>query len=664
MVSKKKISNKKFILIIGIIFLLLFIFLMDSHNSSMKERKVVLNNISTNAIFADIGQYIFDSHLMKKDKAFDEFSDKFLNFNCGGIIKNFENWIDDISSGASGIINNAKIRNFRNNFMKLNPNIDKPLFGVTTMHSVFKLKKNCENLPEPEKEIVDYSCKGEWESVQIIVVPFKDTLKNIDVKITGLPFSAMYLQCFSGEYAFCNASNYPADSGWIADPLIPMDIDTSAGNIHFKYSIIPSEIPIGETRSIWLNYFIPSNTKSGEHNINVAVKATSGNKSEEHDVKIKLNVFDYTLPKSMHLKTAFSFAESSLMNYYKVYDIPENLQKEYYSFFLNYHLNPVSLYNSFDNTFPAIEDWQWCIDRGANYFNLGYLDFIHPDSIKQRNVLASTIAKKIDYLKQNKLMDYAYIYGFDEIDKSKYYTLESMCDQLRKINRDIPFVCSVSPSKELSGYVNTWVPKFEYFDENIKKINQNEKMWEYICCTNRKYYPNFFIEYPAIDSRIVFWQCSKYNIDGFLYYCVNNWDYNCDSKGLTVADNPYINKIKNGARWPDIPWIGHSFRWHEGQRYYNGDGQLIYPGKNMKLYPSVRLVNIREGIEDYECFYQLKLLKKKFDDNGNTNKSSIIEKFIKKVYEWSSSYNDYETYPEKIFLLKKEACFLLESSNH
>ena len=39
----------------------------------------------------------------------------------------------------------------------------------------------------------------------------------------------------------------------------------------------------------------------------------------------------------------------------------------------------------------------------------------------------------------------------------------------------------------------------------------------------------------------------------------------------------------------------------------NGDGQLLYPGKEAVL-PSVRLANIHDGIEDYEAFAVLEEL--------------------------------------------------------
>jgi len=80
----------------------------------------------------------------------------------------------------------------------------------------------------------------------------------------------------------------------------------------------------------------------------------------------------------------------------------------------------------------------------------------------------------------------------------------------------------------------------------------------------------------------------KYRATGFEYYCFNIWKYN----------------IKPDKRWPEVPWDARAFVSRNSM--YNCDGMLFYPGPKGTPCPSVRLENIRDGIEDWESFYMLR----------------------------------------------------------
>jgi hypothetical protein len=58
-------------------------------------------------------------------------------------------------------------------------------------------------------------------------------------------------------------------------------------------------------------------------------------------------------------------------------------------------------------------------------------------------------------------------------------------------------------------------------------------------------------------------------------------------------------------RWPDVPWKPATWRNDAGHPHH-GDGQLLYPGPNREPFSSVRLENLRDGIEDYEYFWLLR----------------------------------------------------------
>ena len=80
-----------------------------------------------------------------------------------------------------------------------------------------------------------------------------------------------------------------------------------------------------------------------------------------------------------------------------------------------------------------------------------------------------------------------------------------------------------------------------------------------------------------------------------LYYAVTNWGYyNGLPKNQPITSGPYTN-------WnPIVSWTDK----YNG--YLDGDGQLYCAGPpNVGPLPTIRLENIRDGLEDYEYLWML-----------------------------------------------------------
>ncbi len=90
--------------------------------------------------------------------------------------------------------------------------------------------------------------------------------------------------------------------------------------------------------------------------------------------------------------------------------------------------------------------------------------------------------------------------------------------------------------------------------------------------------------YLAIE-RLLPYLCFRYGVSGYEFWGVSWWTYNPWQFGW----HSYIRQSDEGERFY---WI----------RYPNGDGYLVYPGEPFGLVeplPSIRLMQVREGIEDY-----------------------------------------------------------------
>jgi hypothetical protein len=81
----------------------------------------------------------------------------------------------------------------------------------------------------------------------------------------------------------------------------------------------------------------------------------------------------------------------------------------------------------------------------------------------------------------------------------------------------------------LAGAVDIWCPLTSHFPEEKEKLNlrrrEGDQVWWYVCCIPLEPYPSFQIQMAPIDHRIIFWLMTLYDIEGFLYWCVNEWGF-------------------------------------------------------------------------------------------------------------------------------------------
>ena len=105
---------------------------------------------------------------------------------------------------------------------------------------------------------------------------------------------------------------------------------------------------------------------------------------------------------------------------------------------------------------------------------------------------------------------------------------------------------------------------------------QGKKMWWYVCIGPSYPYANFFQPYQGYGVRTVLWQQYHYDVDGLLYWTVNDWEK--------------VSKNKTNY----------------------GDGLLVYWGSlfGQEVGPvsCVRLEYVRDGIEDFQYLSQLEAL--------------------------------------------------------
>lgn len=114
----------------------------------------------------------------------------------------------------------------------------------------------------------------------------------------------------------------------------------------------------------------------------------------------------------------------------------------------------------------------------------------------------------------------------------------------------------------------------DYPCPTLSAIENNRAMdgqtqWLYTCISPQGDYANRFIRLPLIKTRIVHWCNYDYNAVGYLHW---------------------------GLKY----WQGSEDPWNEAAgQFLGGDMFIVYPGYH-RVYPSIRLCAMRDGIRDYD----------------------------------------------------------------
>ena len=161
----------------------------------------------------------------------------------------------------------------------------------------------------------------------------------------------------------------------------------------------------------------------------------------------------------------------------------------------------------------------------------------------------------------------------------------------------LPSIFPIEPN----DYYITWCPAFPAHSESVtmwQVLNKGEKWW-YGCDWPVPPYATYHIDDKLLSSRLLSWMQYSYNVTGNLYWRINFWARKKD--GDLVFVDPYKQSPFETT---------------------NGEGTLVYPGKEYGLdtfVPTIRLESIRDGIEDFEALYSLdKEMGKNANDRGMT----------------------------------------------
>jgi hypothetical protein len=154
------------------------------------------------------------------------------------------------------------------------------------------------------------------------------------------------------------------------------------------------------------------------------------------------------------------------------------------------------------------------------------------------------------------------------------------------LHRDFPGALLMTTSYDHSFGMDTvaktmeaWCPLTPSFkpEQAARARAAGRKVWWYICCGPHHPHANMFIEYPAIEGRLLMGaMTAKQRPDGFLYYQISIWN-----SRQPITGGPFTD-------WDPRSWTT-----------YHGDGSWTCVGPDGTPLPTIRLENFRDGLEDY-----------------------------------------------------------------
>ena len=489
------------------------------------------------------------------------------------------------------------------------------LWWQSAMHKVYPTE-----FPPPDrpKEVSLSLARNEREGFQLALSTADDAaLKNVEVSFSplvnerGETLPADQIEQHLVGYVYVDSPSghpdAPATGNWCPEVLLPPRA---------------FDVPGGRTQSVWINFHALESTRPGIYRGKVTVRPAGLAASE---MPLAVRVRNFTLPRTPRMKTAFAMMDGYTRAAYGT--ITPELRRRCLDLMLSHRLNPDDI-SRVDP--PAIADVLYASERGLNTFNIANvvpkpkdnplwvcLAPLNSYGPKFNEEFAARVDDCVKELRKHGLSKMAYFYGFDERGTEYDELIKGICKFLKERYPEIRTFTTAGYMYEkrhktppdYQDYMDWYCPLTPRYDRALsaKLRAQGKQVWWYVCCGPSCPYANFAsMDYPTIEARLLSWMTFGQEADGLLYWHVNLWHPN---RILDIKD-PYLD-------WKS-PYIAGT----------TGDGCLTYPTPDGPV-SSIRLENIRDGIEDYDYLALLA------DTQGREAAEKAVGRLVKSMTEFS-----------------------------
>lgn len=459
--------------------------------------------------------------------------------------------------------------------------------------------------------------RNEREGFQLAITPADgERLRNVEVLVgklvneRGDEFPRDCIEQHLVGYVYVDTPSShpdaPALPNWCPEVLLPAR---------------PFEVIGGRTQTVWLNFHAREKLRAGTYRGKVTVRP-AGMAAVELPVSVRVHGF--ALPRVPRMKTAFAIMDGWTRAAYG--DLTPELRRRGMDLMLSHRLNPDDISRTEP---PAISDLLYAREHGMNTFNIlnlvpkpkgnpmwtcyVRLQDYRPDFTQE---LAARLDDYMKELRRHGLSKMAYFYGFDERGQEYDELIKGICKFLKERYPEVSTFTTAGymydkrrqTPPDYQDYMDWYCPLTPKYDRELSRRlrSQGKQVWWYVCCGPHHPHANFAsVDYPSIEGRLLGWMTFGYEADGLLYWHVNYWHPN---RIITAAD-PYLD-------WKS-PCIAQM----------TGDGCLMYPTPEGPV-SSIRLENIRDGLEDYDYLAMLA------DAKGRAAAEAFVSRLVKSQTEF------------------------------
>jgi len=522
-------------------------------------------------------------------------------------------------------------------------------------------------LPEPPAGFE--AARGEVEAIQLAVRAGEHSLT---VAVGCTPFLGLDGQAPIGAVRVRLVGRVPVERGTRNTPEHELVAPAPDRFPDPLLEVSAVHMAPGATEAFWIDVDVPATAEPGEYVSNVSVQWRGDDEGGSEVLRLKLRVYDAVVPVERNLRLTNWFnLDPKWLGYTDAprYSVPwwrgvEAMVQSMWAHRQNYFWTSLG-----EEMIPRLVGAE-----GAVAFDFGHFDrwvetFTHPQF--QTYIEAQPISTRQGYDGHIEALIWRVEEGrvvrkkveMDSPEAKTWYGhfLTGLRDHLRErgwLERfrlhlaDEPHGHQLEPYRVLVGYVrefapeflimealdvrddfeffqqavDVWVPQLGRFDNSIDQLGERmaagKEMWHYTCLFPTGAYPNRFIDYPLIKTRLLHWINFKWGYDGYLHWGWNHWR----------EPGPFEDT--------EPPHGGGTF-------LPPGDAWVVYPGQG-KVLDSIRHEAMRDGVEDYELLLQLKV-------QAPERAAEIAERVIQ-------SFTQYERDPAAFRLARRQLLEALEAA--
>jgi len=444
------------------------------------------------------------------------------------------------------------------------------------------------------------------------------------------------------------------------DPLIPFNHPLTGGKLPAaRLRAVPFDLPAGQTHGFWVDVYIPPTAQAGAY---CGTYRLTGEGQKPVAIPVRLTVWDFRLPDTPTMRTAFGSPAKRMRPYYRrrakagkeAEPADWNAVEAQCADLLARHRINATPPSKLTRPVPRV-DGTYVISP-ANVDELRrFVDRYHVNAVKVPNpakIFADPRKDRAKLLAWLRSVDRAadtlnrpevtfYIYLRDEPNDAKAYSfVRNWGKAIRQAHSAVKVMVTEQTTPQnpdwgnLYGAVDIWCHLFPLFDPAAAAKRQalGEAFWAYTCLCLRNRTPWWHIDSPLLNYRVPAWIAWRFDTRGLLY-----WGGMC-----------YWKEVEDP--WTDGWTYGHK----NGKNglVYNGEGTLAYPARPVGydgIVPSLRLKGLRAGIQDYEYMAILDRL------GVGAEARKIVEPLAESWFKWDPDPAAYEKARERLAALIVDA---------